>query len=223
MVGELPLSMPVPENPTYAQEVPQWFVVQGWVQHRPEEQRETVNQLIEVNKQLCTIEGLLDALKTIADKPLSDQFGVGMALKSKAYVDTSIVDAVWELLKDPEWRRRSLDGADERVLALLTEGFCLLGLQDRDKWLLSLPHYFAEICERTEDEQRRRFMFMFVIQASLAADTVSAVQRLVLGEKKALFALFAKEYYERIKGTWPIYPAWVQGRLRGMLASLHVS
>jgi hypothetical protein len=224
MLRDLPFSTPSPENPTYAQEVPQWFVVQDWAQNLPKDQRETVDQLIAVHKRLCTTDGLLDALKTIDDKPLYDQFGVGMALKSKAYIDTSIVDAVWELLKDPEWRRHSLDGTDERVLALLTEGFCLLGLQDRDKWLLSLPHYFAEICERiTEDEQRRRFMFLFVIQASLAADTVSAVQRLVLGEKKALYAPFAKEYYDRIKSTWSIYPAWVQGRLRGMLASLNVS
>ena len=85
-----------------------------------------------------------------------------------------------------------------------------------------IPHYIAEICERTEDAQRRRIMFLFVVQASLAADTVSAVRRLLHGDKKALAAPFAEEYRERIRSAWPSYPAWVQGRLRGLLASLYV-
>ena len=32
----------------------------------------------------------------------------------------------------------------------------------------------------------------------------------------------ATEYRERMLEYWPHYPAWVQGRLRALLANLHV-
>jgi hypothetical protein len=83
-----------------------------------------------------------------------------------------------------------------------------------------LPHYIAELCEKAKSEERQRYLFLYVVHTSLASDTVSAVRRLLRGDSKTKFIQFATEYRERVEGLWSSYPAWVQGRLRGLLASL---
>ena len=84
------------------------------------------------------------------------------------------------------------------------------------------PHYLAELCEKTEDYEPRRYLFLCVVHASLASDTVSAVRRLLRGDQKARFVEVTKEYRERVGSMWAQYPPWVQGRLRGLFASLRV-
>lgn len=78
-------------------------------------------------------------------------------------------------------------------------------------------------CVSTEDEERRRVLFLYVIHISLASDTVSAVRRLLHGEQKAKCVEYVKEYRARADAMRSSYPPLVQGKLRGLLASRHVA
>ena len=80
----------------------------------------------------------------------------------------------------------------------------------------------ASLCEKTEDDERRRQLFLYLIHAPVASDTVSAIRRLLRGDQRATFVELAKDYRQRVEAMWSHYPPWVQGRLRALLASLRV-
>ena len=54
-------------------------------------------------------------------------------------------------------------------------------------------------------------------------ETVSAVHRLLRGNKKAVFMPLAESYRAHVESHWSLYPSWVQAKLRALLASLHVT
>ena len=155
-------------------------------------------------------------------RSLLDQVTVALALKSKAYLDPAIVPAVWEVVSDAGWRQRVLGTVEERVLGLVIEALAIIQADAREKWFSLFPHYIAELCEKTDNDERRRQLFLYVLHTSLASDTVSAVRRLLQGDQKAKFAKLAQDYRNHVETMWVNYPPWVQGRLRGLLASLHV-
>ncbi|HOW98579.1 MAG TPA: hypothetical protein PK634_12400, partial [Kiritimatiellia bacterium] len=212
----------VPIDPTYAQECPLGQVALEWAAHQSEDQRKALEQLVALSRTLNSAEGLCDALRKLTERSLPDQVAVALALKAKAYTGPSVAAAVWDVLSDTEWRQRVLGGVEDRVLGLLIEGFSLLQVDAQEKWFSHLPHFVADLCEKTEDKKRCHQLFLYTIHTSLASDTVSAVRRLLNGDKKALMAEFAADYRARVEAMWPFYPAWVQGRLRALIASLRV-
>lgn len=87
------------------------------------------------------------------------------------------------------------------------------------------PHVQARHCQDPvlgQGSDRSPAPTMARILASLVSDTVSALRRLLRGNQKAKFIAMAKDYRERAESMWADYPPWVQGRLRGLFASLRV-
>jgi hypothetical protein len=220
LVGSLPCVVEMPADPTYAMECPLGVTALKWGAHAPEEQGKALEQLVASSRTLGSVEGLCTALRRVAESSLADQVAVTMALKAKAYNGPAAASGVWEVLSDAEWRQRVLVSVEERVLGLLIEALSILQVQNQDKWFSFLPHYIAELCEKAENEERRRHLFLYVVHTSLASDTVSAVRRLLRGDQKTKFMQYATEYRERVESMWSSYPSWVQGRLRSLLAIL---
>jgi hypothetical protein len=220
LVVSLPFAVEVPGDPTYAMELPLGVTALKWGAHTPEEQRKALEQIVASSRTLDSVEGLCTALRRLAESSLAAQAAVTLALKAKAYNDPAVASGIWEVLSDTGWRQRTLVSVEERVLGLLIEAFAIFQVQNQDKWFSLLPHYIAELCEKTESEERRRHLFLHVVHTSLASDTVSAVRRLLRGDQKTKFIQFATEYRERVEAMWSIYPPWVEGRLRALLASL---
>lgn len=194
-----------------------------WAACQPEDQRKVLEQLIATSQTLGSAEGLCKALCKLADSSFPDQVAVALALKAKAYTDPLVGDCVWEVLADGDWRQRVLGAVNENVLGLLIEAFIILQAACQDKWFVQFPHFIAELCEKAENDERRRQLFLYLIHASLASETVSAVRRLLRGSQKAKFVEMTKEYRKRVESMWAQYPPWVQGRLRGLLANLYVA
>lgn len=109
-----------------------------------------------------------------------------------------------------------------QVQGLLIESMVILQINNRGKWFLLFPHYLADLCAKTDDIEKKHNLFNYVIYASLASDTVSAVQRLLRGEQKSEFVEFVSEYRKRTEAMYSRYPPWVKGKLRGLMASLHI-
>ncbi len=220
LVGALPVARESPEEPTYAQECAMIETTLKWSAHTTEEDRTGLEQIVAMTEKLGSVEGLCAALRKLAESSLIDQIAVALALKAKAYTDPKVADGVWELLSDAEWRQQVLGSVDEHVLGLLVEAFCILLADQQEKWRFHLPQYLAELCEKTENDERRQELFIYTLHASLASYTVSAVRRLLRGSQKGKFAALANEYRVRIENMWSEYPPWVQARMRGLLASL---
>jgi hypothetical protein len=167
-------------------------------------------------------EGLCEALRKVGESSFGDQFVICQALKAKAYTDSAIAEGVWKILSDADWRLKVLGNAEIRVLDLLIEAFSILQIDNRDKWFWLLPHYIAELCEKTNDEERRRQLFYYVLHTSLVSETVSAVRRLLRGSDKAKFVDVVNEYRVRVETMRSRYPAWVAGKIRALIANLQV-
>jgi len=219
--SSLPFPIKTPDDPTFALECSFADIVLKWAEYQTEEHRKGLQQIVEMNRILGTREGLCDALRKFAESDLPNQTAVCIALKTKVYTDPTIAEGVWEIVSDAEWRKNVLEGVEHHVQFLLIESLMLL-VDNRDKWFSYLPHYIAELCEKEKDEEHRRVLFLYVIYTSLASDTVSAVSRLLRGDQKVKFVEYVKEYRVRVEAMRSDYPPWVAGKLRGLMASMHV-
>jgi hypothetical protein len=222
LISSLPFPVKSPSDPTFAPECSMAETVLKWAAHQSEEQRKSLEQLVATSQALGTADGLCKALRKLGESSLADQFAIALALKAKAYTDPTIGEGVWEVISDARWRLEVLGKVETRVLGLFIEAFSIIQVDNRDKWFSLLPHYIAELCEKTDDEERRRHLFLYVLHTSLASDTVSAVRRLLRGNHKAKFIELANEYRSREEALRSKYPPWVAGKVRGLIANLRV-
>jgi len=222
IISSLPFPVQSPNDPTFALECSLAETVLKWAEYQSEEQRKPLEQLVATSQALGTANELCKALRKLGEFSLADQAVVAFALKAKAYTDPTITEGVWEVISDAGWRLEVLGNVEKMVLGLLIEAFSILQIDNRDKWFSLLPHYIAELCEKTDDEERRRHLFFYALHTSLASDTVSAVRRLLRGDYKAKFIGLTKEYRDRVEAMRSEYPPWVAGKIRGLIANLRV-
>lgn len=220
LIEALPFADESPADPTYAQECALSVPALKWAALQPADHQNVMEQLVANNRTLRSVEGLCAALRNMDASPIADQVAIAHALKASAYTDPALANGLWEVLSDAEWRQRVLGSVEARVLGLVIEAIIILQIYSREKWFSQLPHYIAELCEKTEDDSRRRQLFLYVIHASLASDTVSAVLRLLRGEQGVKYMTIAKDYRGRVEAMRGQYPKWVEGKLRGFWGSL---
>lgn len=222
LVLYIPFPVQTPDDPTYSLQSSMAETVLKWAHYQPEDERKALEQLVLTRKILSSVDGLCEALRKLSDSKLADQIAVAIALKAKAYTDPSIAEGIWTVLSDGDWRQTVLGAVDVRVLGLLIEAFSILQIENQDKWFSLLPHYIADLCEKTEDTKRRRHLFLYLVHSCLTSDTVSAVRRLLRGDNKDKFLELVKEYREGAESMRSEYPPWVAGKLRGLIANLRV-
>ncbi len=222
IIGCLPFPIENPSDPTFALECSMAETVLTWSKYQPEEYKKALEQLIATSRTLGDTEGLCAALRMLNQSSLEDQVAVALALKAKAYTDPQFAEGVWAVVSDAEWRERVLARAETWVQDQLIEVLSILQLDNREKWFSLLPHYIADLCEKAEDEERRRILFLYVLHTSLASDTVSAIRRLLCGDQKSKFVEFVKEYRDHVEAMRSKYPPWVASKVRGLIANLHV-
>jgi len=221
-LSALPFPVETPGDPTFVLECSFTDTVLKWATHQQGEHRQALKELVETSRKLGTSDGICEALSNLGNFHLPDQIAICLALKTKVYIDPTTADSVWEVISDSKWRYTVLVGLDPQVQGLLIEALVLLLIDNRDKWLSHLPHYLAELCEKEENSARRRLLFLYVIHTSIASDTVSAVRRLLRGDQKEKFIELAAECRAGVDAMRSHYPPWVAGKMRGLMASLHV-
>jgi len=222
MLTSLPFPLETPTDATFALQCSLADTVLKWAEYQTGEQQAALRQLVETSRTLGTNKGICDALRKLGDSSMVDQVAVCLALKARVYTDPTVAEDIWTVVSDADWRRDVLATAETQVQSILIECLSLLLVDNGETWFAMLPHFIADLCEQAEDEERRRILFLYVIHISLASDTVSAVRRLLRGEQKAKFVEYVKEYRARADAMRLSYPPLIQGKLRGLLASLHV-
>jgi hypothetical protein len=218
----LPFQIKTADDPTFALEGSLADTILKWSEYQTDEHKKGLQQLVEMSNTLECREGLCDALQKLGEFDLHKQAVVCLALKRKVLIDPTVAEGVWEVISDFEWRKNVLGSVNYQVQAVLIESLCTLLIENGGQWYSYLPHFIADLCEKEQDEEHRRILFLYVIHTSLASDTVSAVRRLLRGEHKAKFMEYVKEYRDRVETIRYDYPPWVAGKLRGLIASMHV-
>ncbi len=218
----LPFPTESASDPTFALECSMAETVLKWSKYQPDEHKKVLEQLVATSRALGNTENLCAALRKFDQSSLADQAVVAIALKAKSYTDPQVAEGVWEVVLDAEWRERVLASVEPQVQDLLIEVLSILQGGNREKWFSLLPHFIADLCEKAENEERRRILFLYVLHTSLGSDTVSAVRRLLRGDQKSRFVEIVKEYRDRVEALRADYPPWVASKLRGLIANLHV-
>lgn len=222
LLSSLPNSLQTPENPMYAQECSIEEVVRKWADLMDDENKVALHELVKMNRNLESREGLCTAIRKLKESSLIDQAAIGMFLKGKTLLDPSIAKGLWDIVSDSEWRREVLAILDPHIQGLLIEVFSGLMVNHGEEWFSQLPHFVAELCENEEAPDNRRTLFLLVLHLSMASDTVSAVHRLLRGDHKAKFIKHVDEYRRSAESHRHYYPPWVQGKLRALMASLYI-
>jgi len=218
----LPFPGKTPDDPTFVLECSLVETILKWADYQTEENRKGLEQLIEMSNTLGSTEGLENALQNLGEFDLHKQATVCIALKRKVLTDPTIAENVWIILSNEEWRKKVLACVELGIQVFLIESLSNLLIENRGKWSSYLPHYIAELCEMEQDEKRLQILFLYVIHTSLASDTVSAVRRLLRGSHKSKFINYVTEYRGRVERLISDYPPWVAGKLRALMASMHV-
>ena len=221
MLSSLPLSLETPDAPIFAQECSMESIVFKWAKVTDEENKESLEQIIKVSRDLGTSEGLCKALRELGESSMVDQAAIRMAFKGKVLADPSIGKDVWEIVSDREWRKDVLANLDQQVQGLLIESLSMLTVQNSEQWFAEMPHFLAELCENTEDKDSRQILFHYVLHLCMVTDTVSALRRLLHGKQKAEFVELVEEYRDIAESMRKNYPPWVQAKLRALMANLH--
>lgn len=131
---------------------------------------------------------------------------------------------LWDSFADATWREQVLAKGEQTSVELLCNAAIQLQLTDPShEWRSYLPHFLALTCEDlAADRERKRVLFAYTVVASIAVDSVSAVERLLTGAHRRDYQEFVEKWRERIERLTPLAPAWIAARLRGMKAVLYV-
>jgi hypothetical protein len=138
-------------------------------------------------------------------------------------VHSRIVESepVWSLHSDGDWRQRDFRYADEGALLLLIDALNQLMKASGGDWASIFPHMLAIATEDVAgDEDRRQLLLRHTVACSAANQSVSAIHRLLRGEKRQFLAQDVAELREQLKRVLPLSSAWAAGQLRSLLLAL---
>ncbi len=208
------------QSTTYAPEIGFGQTVTNWLEVSGDPESNEFRQLLELQQRLLSPDGMRTALETLDARQAADQVAVGMAMKVDAYRDAALAETVWTFLSNTDWRNRAFQGMAPTMIALYIEALLAYQAAMQDQWFYELPHYFAHLCEQATDQEHQEILFIATLQFAMAADSFSAIQRLLRGKRKDIYIPLAEKRTEHIKSIWAYHPAWAQGRLRATLSAL---
>jgi hypothetical protein len=144
-------------------------------------------------------------------------------LRVAAYCSPSLAENLWRAFSDPEWRQRVLLGCTHDNVELVCSAALELECVDNGhQWREYLPHYFALPCVQAGiDRNRRQLLFAYVVSASLTANSVSAVQRVLTHSMQLDLVDLVQKWRERIEHAAPIVPPWIGAKLRALKSILY--
>jgi hypothetical protein len=145
-------------------------------------------------------------------------------LRLAAHCSPSAAESIWQVFSDADWRRKVFMQCSMENLELVCSAAIELQCTDRDhEWRVYLPHFFALACAAEENgSDRQRLLFAYVVAASLAANSVSAIQRILSEPNRQQLSDFVEKWRQRIERAIPIVPPWISAKLRGAKAVLYI-
>jgi len=188
-----------------------------------EQDKEMLSSFIDGVAKITSEAGLRDSLKRLPEGNATDQMLSAHAVHILANMDRVPKEFIWDCLVDKDWVKRTFVGLNAMCAEHLFGGLNEIQLRTKGKWDEQLPHLYATLSEELgEDEEKRKLSFAFTVISSLAANSVSAVDRLLKGKGRFNYQEEVGYWRRKIEYSIPLIPQWCRARLRAMLASLYV-
>jgi hypothetical protein len=222
LLTSFPLQLNAAENPVFAQECSISQVVSKLAEVCDKEISEGLIQVLETSKSLGSVEAACGALKELDTKSLVDQAAICLFLRGMIMMNPSVGEKVWDVVADADWRKEILATREANTFSMLMEILNRLMIQCKGDWSSELPHFVAEMTEQSNDDEKRSNLFYLVLHLCMASETTSAVRRLLRGNQKEQYLEQVRKYREVVVKEQNKYPAWVQAKIRGLLAELYV-
>lgn len=190
-----------------------------------EQDKGMLSSFLDSVAKITSKEGLQDSLKRLPEGNAADQMLSIHAVHILANMDRAPKEFIWDCLVDRDWGKRTFAGLNVMCAEHLFGGLneIQLRIRTKGKWDEQLPHLYATLSEELdEDKEKRKVSFAFAVISSLAANSVSAVDRLLKGKDRFNYQEEVGDWRRKIEYSIPLVPHWCRARLRAMLASLHV-
>jgi len=225
MLGAFVSGFPLtaPGNPVYAFDKSIASAGQDWLTlFGAGENREKAGALLAAVEKMARPEELATLLEVLPSASESDHVLVGFALRGLAYSGEAPVEALWARVSDRSWLESLFLRAKPYVVEIFFDSLLEIEIREQGRWRYGLPHAMALMCEAAaEDAERRPWLFGLTVVGSIAADSVSAIQRLLRGDHRSQFTEDAASWNKRIAEMRPYSPEWLKGGFRATLAALN--
>lgn len=222
LLTSFPLQLNAAENPVFAQQCPISPVVLNLAEICDNEHAEGLLQVLETSKSMGSAEAVCGALKELDRKSLVDQAAICLFLRGMIMMNPSVGEKVWDVVADANWREDVLATREVNTFSMLMEILNSLMIQCKGTWSSELPHFIADLTEKSNSDEQRSNLFYLVLHLSMTSKTTSAVRRLLRGEQKGQYLELVQKYRNAVAKDQNNYPAWVQAKVRGLLAELYV-
>ena len=222
LLTALPFNVKKLNKPTYAFELSLTNSINKWKQTLTTEDKKIYQTLRKTNNELRCVDTFIDEFRKISEKSSFDQMLIVSALKHKVFSGAPIEDAISKVLLDADWRNNTLLTIYPNTLAVIIEALSIMQVNSQNDWTLQLPHYIAELCEKTDDEELLNSLFFYVIHTCLSVESYSALDRLLKADDAGKYLKYLNEYRKRIKDTQKDIPTWVKGKLRSLMVAMNV-
>lgn len=217
LVVAFPLNPPSPPI-TYSFEQTLQAAAIGWAERfAVGEAADALRQLVDCHRRLGNAADFLSELRGIPRSSEVAQFMIARAFRTLAYLGLLPVSDVRDCVWNHDWRKDIMSNASQQALNALWDGLAELQMQQDGDWSTSLPHFWASLCEETDNAERRRLLFVLTALSCLCANCTSGLRRLTQQPQKR-FAEDALSWKARCQEAMRAAPPWPAARLRAYLA-----
>lgn len=194
----------------------------SYVPDLSEEYRKPLENACEIGKKPEAGAPCTDLLELVAqNEDRSLHLAAAHSLVILAYNNPESARDVIAWLGESGRFKHLLSGKEKIVATLILEALAEFQTKAQDGLLYSLSSQLGTLAEQsTANLDEAQLLFSFTLFSSIQSDSVVALESLLRGEHKQVFAPFAREWRQILKSTAPSLPPWVAGRVRGVLASL---
>jgi hypothetical protein len=186
-------------------------------------QKELLNALIESIEKLTNESQIETYLKRLPEGNQGDQILTVRAIHILAGMNKIPEQIIFNYLIEREWVKRVFSQLNDLYAENLFDGLHEIQIRNKGKWDEQLPHVYAFLCEELhEDKEKLKLYFAFTVISSLAADSISAIDRLLKGRNRFDYQDEVKQWRNKIEHSMPYISELCRARLRGMLANLYI-
>lgn len=145
-----------------------------------------------------------------------------LILRQRAQMNTLPLDDLWKLVCDDQWVKGTLLSDNKYVYEFLFDAFLAIHVHNGDKWRSKFPHIIARTCDKAQSEESRNMLFAFIIASAISIGNVSALERLLTGSTREKYREQVGHWRAQLTYIMSEAPGWIAGRMRAVMASLHM-
>jgi hypothetical protein len=128
--------------------------------------------------------------------------------------------AIRVVVQNRPWRDAFVASANFEMQKYVAEVLMSAQTLYHDDWDVVVPHLFAELCERSVNENSREHWFIMTVRSSVCGQSVSAMHRLTKGSSRDV-SLALRKTREIIEAVSKQASPWQSARLSSALSVLN--